>query len=153
MAEHEAKTQPIEVIKVNKDRRLVLGWALLSKGSDGKPYVDSDGSYVTDDAIVDAAIDFMLNSRANDVMHAEMRKGATVFAFPMIDGFYEGLAAPVDGRRGLIIGVQFNAEVFKKWEDGTYRGFSIQGPAQAVFYDEGTCPACAKKPCACGGAS
>lgn len=144
----QAHSNPIRVQKVDEGRRLVLGWAMVAVDK-GKLYVDHDGSYIPQDVILDAAIDFMLNSRVSDEMHAEIKKGATVFAWPFLDGYSDGFALPADGTRGLAVGVQFSPAVFAKFQSGEYTGFSGGGEAMALFMKDGTCPECLTSADAC----
>jgi hypothetical protein len=144
----KAHSQPFRVQKVDSGRRLVLGWAMVAVDK-GKLYVDHDRTYIPQDVILDSAIDFMLNSRASDEMHREIKEGATLFCWPFLDGVSDDFALPADGTRGLAVGIQFSPAVFAKFQSGEYTGFSGGGDAMAIFMPDGHCPECLKMASLC----
>lgn len=142
------------VKKVDAERRLVMGWAMVAVDK-GLAYIDNDKSHIPQDVIMNSALDFMLHSRKSDVMHNEHAEGTVVFAWPFLDGYSDEFAQPSDGTRGFAIGVRFSPAVFAKFESGEYTGFSTGGDAMAMFVSEDQCPACNKPKVMCphGGGS
>ena len=70
------------LVKVDDALGLVMGFAIVSK-IDGEPYFDIQGDHIPEDAMLDAATDFMQNSRVAKEMHQGDQAGSVVFAFPL----------------------------------------------------------------------
>lgn len=113
-----------EGLRFNKRRGLVIGWGIVCSEF-GKAYVDTQGDHIPQDAMMDAAIDFMLNSRESGDMH-EKRDGQVVFCFPLDDDMAKAFGIACD-TRGLMVAIKPSAEVLAKFESGEYTGFSIGG--------------------------
>lgn len=126
------KTFEVQIAKVNKDHGIVYGYAVISK-KDGKPYFDLQKEHVPEATMVDFSVDFMKNSRVAKAMHEGEQVGDVIFAMPMTEDIAKSLDIQVK-KTGLIIGMEPNPEALKKFEDGTFKGFSIGG--KAVYQDE-----------------
>lgn len=124
-----------EVLKVDEDLGLVIGWAIVSKVDD-EPYFDLQGDHITEKAMLEAATDFMLHSRMAAEMHknedgdeevekAEER-GSVVFAWPMTTEIAEAFGI-VTKQTGLMVAMKPDAEMLKRFRDGELTGFSIGG--------------------------
>ena len=60
------------VLKVDDTLGLVMGYAIICKQA-GEPYFDLHGDYITEEAMLKAALDFMENSQVAKEMHPETR--------------------------------------------------------------------------------
>lgn len=123
-------------LKVSDELGLIFGFAMICK-VEGEDYfdlgeVDSDGirvcDYIPEDVMLEAALDFMQNSRVAGVMHkSAKREGDIVFAFPLTSE----IAAALDittKRTGLLVAMKPDSqETLDKARSGEYRGFSIGG--------------------------
>jgi len=116
-----------QVCKVDARLGLVFGYAVVCK-QNGTDYYDLQDEHVPEDVMLEAATDFMRNSRMADEMHDFAPQGEVVFAFPMTTDVAKALG--IEARQtGLLIGMRPSPEVLRKFEDGTYTGFSIGGRA------------------------
>ena len=147
---------PSEAIisKVDTDRGLVFGWAIISKqadeGGELKPYYDLQSDYIPEDAMLDASMGFMAHSRAAGEMHKSdgekytfgdhRQVGHVLFALPVTEDLTKAFGLGAPDRTGLIIGMKVDdPEVLAKFDSGEYTGFSIEGKrlAQAWLDDDG----------------
>lgn len=119
---------PAQVCKVDTKLGLVFGFALVCK-QDGADYFDAQDDHVSEEEMLSAATDFMSEARLAKEMHGrEPGEGTVVFAFPLTTDVAKALG--IESRMtGLLIGMKPDAETLKKFEDGTYTGFSIGGEA------------------------
>ena len=104
---------------------LVFGWAIVST-QDGEPYFDTQGDYAPAEAVMEAAADFMKQSREARGMHGTENEGSVLFALPVTAEVCEALGME-SKREGLVIGMKPSAAMLEKFKDGTYSGFSIGG--------------------------
>lgn len=114
-----------EFYKVDEELGLVLGFGIVCT-VDGEPYFDVQGDHIPDAAMIKAAADFMVNSRATTEMHVESDGGTVVFAFPLTDDIAKAFDIQTS-RTGLLIGMRPSPEVFEKFRKGEFTGFSIGG--------------------------
>lgn len=121
-----------QLVKVDPGLGLVFGFAVVSTLG-GEPYFDTQGDHVTEDAMLKAATDFMVNSRVSADMHARTKDekavvpdGTVVFAFPLTTEIAKALDIKTE-KTGLLIAMKPSAGVLAKFKDGTYTGFSIGG--------------------------
>ncbi|UFK26761.1 hypothetical protein [Roseobacter phage RDJL6] len=114
-----------EVLKVDDSLGLVMGYAIVCK-EDGEPYYDLQGDYITEEAMLKAALDFMENSQVAKEMHTGEQTGTIVFAWPMTEDIAKAFGLEVK-KTGLLIAVRPDADMLAKFRDGTYSGFSIGG--------------------------
>ena len=120
-----------EVVKVDDELGLVFGFAIVSK-VDGEPYFDSQGDHIPEDAMLEAATDFMLSSRMSGDMHnrdesgAPVQDGDVVFAFPLTEEVAKAMGIETQ-KTGLMVAVKPSADVLAKYKSGEYQGFSIGG--------------------------
>lgn len=142
-----------DVINVDEDHGLVFGYAIVSKVRDDfegdfEDYydlnVDQDGihkgkrvpEHITEDAMFKAAVDAAEagdQTPGND-MHAGPDVGSFYFMLPLTEEMAKALDWKVK-KTGLVVGYHpGDEEVLKKFRDGTYTGFSIEGAR--VEYDE-----------------
>lgn len=116
------------VVKVDEPLGLVFGWTLTSR-VDGEDYFDLQGDAVDQDSILKAAMDFMSGPRETDAMHDEKADGTVVFCMPMDAAIAKAFDVET-ATHGLMVAIKPSPEVFAKFQDGTLRGFSIQGTGE-----------------------
>jgi hypothetical protein len=117
-----AETQQLRkasVAKVDTGLGLVFGWGIVCTEK-GEDHFDTQGDHIPEDVMVEATSDFMENARvAKDMHSADEPHGTIVHSFPLT---------------GWMVAMKPSAEILKKYEDGTYTGFSIGG--QCAFLEE-----------------
>jgi hypothetical protein len=117
------------ICKVDDSLGLVFGWAIVCK-QNGEPYFDTQGDHIPEDAMLDAATDFMMNSRMAKDMHGgedSVLPGSVVFAFPMTTEVAKAFGFPEE-QTGLLIAMKPESdEILNKFRTGEYTGFSIGG--------------------------
>lgn len=118
--------------KVDETLGLVFGWLMISKIREevGGPlidYVDVQGHNITDDGILKAASDFMLNSRMQDDQHNECPSGQAVFAMPMTQEIADAYGFGPVPMTGLMFAAKPSPESLSKFKVGDFTGFSIGG--------------------------
>lgn len=114
-----------EITKVDRRLGLVLGWGVICKER-GEEYFDVQADSATEEAMLEASLDFMEKSRAANDMHRSDR-GTVVFAFPMTTEIAKAFGFDTGGRTGLMVGAKPPPDVLSKFESGEYTGFSIGG--------------------------
>ena len=114
-----------EVLKVDRQLGLVFGWAMVSKVSN-VDYWDTQDEHIPEDAMLEAATEFMQNSRVTTEMHQDPDGGSVVFAFPLTTEIAKayGIESP---QTGLMIAAKPGPEALEKFASGEYTGFSIGG--------------------------
>lgn len=127
----------VRVAKADKPLGLVFGWAIVCK-QDGEAYydlnVDQAGAHagelipehITEPAMLKAALGFTETEQAGNEMHAGPDKGHYPFVFPLTTDIAKALGIE-SKNTGLLIAYKPPPDVFAKFADGTYRGFSIEG--------------------------
>lgn len=120
------------VCKVNDELGLVFGYAIICKVG-GEDFFDAQDDHIPEDAMLEAASDFMQKSRIAGDMHAKgedkkvIQKGTVVFAWPMTTEIAAAMDISVE-KTGLMIAIRPNdPDILAKFRDGTYTGFSIGG--------------------------
>lgn len=114
-----------QVVKVDEELGLVIGWAVICK-VDGEDHFDTQGDNVSEDALVEAAADFMEHSRVAKEMHKGGSRGTVVFAFPLTTDIAKSLG--IETRvTGFLVGMKPDPEMLEKFRSGELRGFSIGG--------------------------
>jgi hypothetical protein len=114
-----------QVIKVDKALGLVFGWAIVCK-IDGVDYFDVQKDNIPEDSMLDAAADFMMNSRVAKEMHQGSEQGSIVFAFPLTTEIAKAFEITTK-KTGLMIGMKPSPAMLEKFEKGELTGFSIGG--------------------------
>lgn len=126
MASNTEKTTGCNVLKVDAELGLVMGFAIVCT-EEGAPYFDVQGDHIPDDSMLKAAADFMVNSRVAKEMHAGDQAGTVVFAWPLTADIAKAMGIETK-RTGLMIAMKpASKEMLGKFADGTYTGFSIGG--------------------------
>lgn len=124
-----------EAIKVDAERRLVFGFALVCTEK-GEEYTDLQDEFVPEDVMFDAALDFALNCGIAKEMHGKGEAGdepvgTYPFVFPLTKAIADALGI-VTERTGLLVGARFDEPTFKRFESGELRAFSIGGDGFVV---------------------
>jgi len=118
--------QANEIIKVDSDLGLVLGFAIVCK-VDGEEYFDVQGDHIPEDAMLKASTDFMIHSRVGKEMHTGEQTGNVVFAFPLTEDIANAFGI-VTKKTGLMIAMRPDSDAtLEKFKSGEYTGFSIGG--------------------------
>jgi hypothetical protein len=112
------------IAKVDTSHGLVFGFGIVCRKG-GQPYFDLQKDHIPEDSMIEAAADFMKNSRQAHEMHAGSKQGDVVFAMPITDDIRKFIAD--SDETGLLIGMAPSAEVLAKFKSGEYAGFSIGG--------------------------
>lgn len=116
-----------EILKTDKDARVIWGWAYVST-VDGQPSYDHSGEFVAPETLVKATTKFMLKSRQAKVNHTGDREGDIVGSLPVTKELAEALGIQTN-REGWIIGVVASSETLDRVEKGELTSFSIGGKA------------------------
>ncbi|MHA1859157.1 MAG: XkdF-like putative serine protease domain-containing protein [Candidatus Thorarchaeota archaeon] len=125
----------VKVLKIDDELGLVIGWAIICTIED-EPYFDKQEDHIPDNGMLQAATDFMMNSRVAKEMHVGDEKGTVVFAWPMTAEIAKAFDIEVH-QTGLMIAMKpDNEDMLEKFRDGTYNGFSIGGKALPDFTEE-----------------
>jgi hypothetical protein len=111
---------------------LVFGFAVVSKVN-GQPYYDrqigEDGrpraDHIPEEAMLDAALDYMKRSRAAKQMHEGDVDGMVPFAIPLTTDIRKFIVE--NDTTGLLIGMLPAPDALAKFKSGDYTGFSIGG--------------------------
>jgi len=114
-----------EIVKFDEELGLVLGWAIVST-VDGEPYFDKQNDHIPEESMLNAAVDFMANSRVAGAMHKAEPRGTVVFAWPMTAEIAKSFGIETK-QTGLMIGVMPDDDMLQKFKDGDFTGFSIGG--------------------------
>ncbi len=110
---------------------MVFGFAVVCT-VDGEPYIDLQKDYITDEAMLDASVDFAKSAQIAGDMHLrdengdKIEDGLVVFMFPLTEDIAKAMGI-TSSRTGLMVGMKPSAETLAKFVDGTYTGFSIGG--------------------------
>ena len=119
-----------QICKVDESLGLVFGWAVICK-IDGERYFDLQDHHIPEDAMMEAATDFMQNSRMAKDMHTKGEEGvlpgSILFAMPMTTEVAKAFGIETK-LTGLMIAMKPDSdEILQKFKSGEYTGFSIGG--------------------------
>jgi cation transport regulator ChaB len=126
--EHEV-TKTADILKVDRERRIVWGWASVSTMK-GELVTDLQGDRITPTEMEKMADGFMRSTRAAKVMHEGSVKGEVIHSFPLTKELAEAFSIQTD-REGWITGTYItDDEEWAKALRNEYRGLSIGGRAK-----------------------
>jgi hypothetical protein len=114
-----------KIEKVDESLGLVFGWGIICSEK-GAPYFDLQGDHIPAAAMMKAACDFQIHSRATDDMHDNVADGVVVFSFPMTVDVAKAFGIECE-REGWMIAAKPGPEILAKFQSGEYTGFSIGG--------------------------
>ena len=116
----------IKFVKVDQELGLIFGFAIICK-QNGEAYFDTQGDHIPENAMLEAATDFMKNSRVSKEMHEGDKVGEVLFAFPLTEDIAKAFEIQTQ-TTGLMVAVRpENNEIIEKFKSGEYTGFSIGG--------------------------
>lgn len=113
-----------KVAKVDNDLGLVFGWAIVCT-EDGQPYVDTQGDYIPDGAMLKASTKFAKGARQAGDMH-RCDDGLIVHTMPLTAEVAKAFGIECS-KTGLMIAMEPFPETLAKFKSGERRGFSIGG--------------------------
>ena len=122
-----------QITKADDDKRLVFGWALVAKRSDGEQIIDHQGDIVEMEDLEESAYEYVLNFRDSGEEHiGTLRKKARmVESVVFTEEKLQAMGIPLGTvPYGWWIG--FYVDDDNAWElikNGTYQMFSIEGKA------------------------
>jgi cation transport regulator ChaB len=125
---HTEKREPayMAICKVDRKHGLIFGWAIVSKVG-GEEYYDLQGDHIPEDAMFDAAVEFMQKRRTMKLMHKGEKKGEIVFAWPLTDETAKAMGLTSDVTGLMIAAKPSSKKVLDDAEAGKLTGFSIGG--------------------------
>lgn len=114
------------LFKYDKKLGLIFGWAIISKIGNHE-YFDTQGDHIPEDAMLEAATEFMLKRRTLKLMHRGESKGDVVFAWPMTEDIMKAMRINSQ-TTGLMVAVKpTSKQLIEAAEQGILQGFSIGG--------------------------
>lgn len=131
MQDRQDFTHTVTLNKLDAEKRILYGYAIVSKEADGSSYIDLQGDHISEQAMYDAAIDFMKTARIAQDSHTGTEIGNVLFAIPVTEDIAKAMDI-VTKKRGLFIGMEVSQEVADLYISGEYEGFSIGGTANSV---------------------
>lgn len=124
------KQQPGTIAKLDDDRRLVFGWAYITKTPTGDVIIDKQGDFVDDDwELETAAYEFVKGEGFGDEMHLDVPVSKVVESVVFTPEKLEKMGlAPGSLPTGWWVGFEVDDdEVWAGVKNGTYKAFSIGG--------------------------
>ena len=112
---------------------VAAGWAIICT-EDGKPYFDLQGDHITEEAMLEAAVEFMEKSQVMGAGHEKLGVGQS-WVFPVTTGIAKLLGIETK-RTGLLVMAKPDDETLKAIDAGEYTGFSIGGTVTALEYQD-----------------
>lgn len=126
--------QGFEILKADDALGVVFGWAIVSK-IDGEDYFDLQGDNITEEAALEAAVDFMVGDLEQKDMHVGKRRGTAVL-FPMTSEVAKAFGFDTGGKFGVLAMAKPDPELFELHKQGKRTGFSIGGFAPREGIEE-----------------
>ena len=119
----------LDIVKVDKALGILFGYAIVCQ-EDGTDYYDLQGDHIPEEAMMEAAVNFM-DGRNYFYENHIWGVGKVIFAWPMTSELAEAMDITVK-RTGLLVGVKpDHYDIIDKFRDGIYTGFSIGGMVNA----------------------
>ncbi len=121
-----------DVLKVDSKLGLVFGWGIICS-KNHEPYSDLDAERIPPSEMLKSVTEFAVAAeRPTDELHDGEPDGTVVHSFPMTDEVAKafGIEFVDDAEQvteGWMIAMKPSPEVFAKFVDGTYTGFSVGG--------------------------
>lgn len=118
-----------KVVAKSAEQRVVYGWAYVST-VDGEQVVDHSGEIIKLDELQKGARLFMKEQRLSGEMHDGDAANVVVESLIVSDELVKAMPdvfVQDGGPRGWLIGVEVNAETYKRVSDGSRLMFSIEG--------------------------
>lgn len=122
--------KPGEIAKFDDDRRLVFGWAYITKTPTGDVIIDKQGDFVDDDwELETAAYEFVKSEGLGDEMHLDVPVSRVVESVVFTPEKLEKMGLPPNSLpTGWWVGFQVDDDsVWSAVKSGVYKAFSIGG--------------------------
>jgi hypothetical protein len=116
----------VEILKADSELGLVFGWAIVSS-ENGEPYVDRQGDWIPEEAMLKRADEFACSARTLGVQHEGDDRGGVVFLWPMTPEIEKAMGIGERRRSGLMIAARPDKETLERVRSGELRNFSIGG--------------------------
>ena len=115
----------VEIAKAHEELGMLFGFAIICNEGD-EPYYDLQGDHIPEEAMLRAAVDFMVDWRYAYDSHV-YGIGTVIFAWPLTKDIAEAVGLETK-KTGLLIGLKVdNTDVITRFREGIYTGFSIGG--------------------------
>lgn len=119
----------VAISKVDKDKMLAFGWFSVIE-EDGKAVVDSHGDVILEDTLMEAAHNFITESRSGKVMHQGRRVADVVESVVFTKDLQKALGIDL-GLVGWFGAMKFrDSKIWEKVKSGELSAFSIGGIAR-----------------------
>lgn len=117
--------------KVNEERRIAYGWFSVIE-ENGEPVIDVQGDVIKAETLLDAAHDYVQDSRAGRIMHKGRRVADIVESIVLTSDVQKALGVELPNKRvGWFGAMKFrDDETWKRVKSGELRAFSIGGVGQ-----------------------
>lgn len=125
-------SEPVQIAKVDPDRRQVFGWAKIAIRKDGNQLVDWQDDLVDVEVLEDAVYKFALHYRDSGANHQKgVYTGKMIESFMVTKAKLEAMGLPGDALpQGWWVGFQIDDDdAWQKVKKGEYQMFSIEGRA------------------------
>lgn len=128
-------TRPTEeIVAKNARQQIAYGWASVTSVN-GTPLVDLQSDVIATDEMQKAVHEFM-QVRAGDTMH-DGRQVAEIVDSLFVTKDLSDAMGWYPGREGWFVGFKvYDGEVWKRFESGELKAFSIAGVADATPFDD-----------------
>ena len=119
-------------LKVDEGLGLIFGFAIVCT-ENGEEYTDLHGDFIPEDAMLEAATDFMKSRRVACTMHERdasggiVQDGGVVHSFPLTADIAKALEIETTRTGWLVALAPDNPETLQKAREGKFAGFSIGG--------------------------
>lgn len=122
----ESVSNVVPVFKANDELRTVWGWASIIE-QDGKPVTDHHGDIIYEKDLVEAAHDYITESRAAKSMHIGKRTGRVVESLVFTKELQAALGIDL-GMVGWLIAMKVEDDkVWRRFKSGELKAFSVGG--------------------------
>lgn len=115
-----------EITKLDEDQRLVYGWASIVE-EDGKIIFDKQDDMIETQELVNAAHDFMTESREAHEMHKGKAKGVVVESMVFTKEVQKALGIDLKKVGWFIVQKIYDDKTWEKFKSGELKSFSIGG--------------------------
>lgn len=134
--EHRTVAKAFDIFKSDDDKRLVFGWANISRTKDGKTVLDLQGDTIEPEDLEEAAYEYVLNFRDTGEEHISTlrKKGKLVESIVFTKEKMQAMKIP-EGMlpEGWWVGFYIeDDDTWEKVKNGTYQMFSIEGKGQRI---------------------
>ena len=130
-SEDDSFTIEADIMKFDEEQRLVYGWASIVE-EDGKELVDKQGDIIETQDLINAAHEYMLESREAHERHAGVKKGETVESIVFTKDVQKALGIDLGKVGWFICQKIYDDETWEKVKSGELSAFSIGGRGERI---------------------